>query len=87
MPVFVRLNRKVGATEQRVEGKRFYEMIIPKKVGGLFTAPKLDNYSCGSFFRKYLEMGETVLVNPNGGWCTLMKSDQIVEMFTAAKKP
>lgn len=86
MPIFVRLNRQLGATSQRVEEKGFYEMIIPRKVGGLFTAPNITNQPCGWAFRKYLEQGHTVLVNPNGGWNILLKSDQIVEMYSGRRK-
>jgi len=80
---YVLLNRKVGNTEQRVDVQIPLEMIIPiKRKDGTFQAPKkIKDYFGGWAFKSVLEEGETILVNPNGGWNTLTKSDIILKMW------
>ena len=83
MNTFVLLNRKVGNTEERIDVPTPFEMIVPiKRKDGTFQAPKkIKDYFAGFAFKSVLEEGETVLINPNGGWNTLIKSDRIIKMW------
>ena len=83
MKTYVLLSRLVGATTKREELKTPLEIIIPiKRKNGIFKAPKkVDDYFAGFAFKKYLEGGETVLINPNGGWNILLKSDHILKLW------
>jgi hypothetical protein len=76
---YVRLNRQVGTTDQRVDETCEWELVVPvKKKDGTFSLP--PNRPC-LFYRHALLKGETVLVNSNGGWNTLLKTDRILEIY------
>lgn len=80
---YVVLSRFLGAstTERYQSGP--WEMIFPiRNENGTFRAPaKIRHYMAGFAFKKYLNEGEIILVNPKGGWNTLSKTDIIVSMY------
>jgi len=78
--IYVKLNRQVGASEERFDDDTEWELIIPVRLkNGTFALPK--NNPC-HFYRDYILKGETVLENNWGGWNTLSKSDIILEMYS-----
>jgi len=82
MITYVILSRFLGATDQRHESGP-WEVIFPiKNADGTFSAPKnIADYTAGFTFKKYLERGETVLVNPRGGWNLISKTDHILSIW------
>jgi hypothetical protein len=83
MTTYVLLNRRIGNSAQRADSEFPFEMILPiKQKDGTFKAPKsIEEHLAGFTFKKYLERGETILVNANGGWNTLSKTDHIIKMW------
>jgi len=81
------LNRFLGATTKRYESGP-WEVILPiKKADGTFAAPaRISKFLAGFAFKKYLEQGETVLVNEVGGWNILSKTDHIVSIWNEQYK-
>jgi hypothetical protein len=75
---------------------KFYNSVVeykhridPIEIGGKFY-PNYDKFNGIHFnmlpsdFKKYQERGETIIVNFNGGWCTLTDDMEIIEKKTAA---
>jgi hypothetical protein len=83
MKTYVLLNRLIGNTSQRADSEIPWEMILPiKQKDSTFKAPKsIGDHLAGFAFKKYLERGETILVNANGGWNMLSKTDHIIKMW------
>jgi hypothetical protein len=76
---YVKLNRQLGNSQQRIDDATEWEMVFPvKKKDGTFGLP--PNNPC-LFYRDALLEGKTVLVNSNGGWNFIMSTDRILEMY------
>ena len=81
LKTFVRLNRIIGNTNNKVDDPATYEMIVPIKLkNGTFIAP--NDGRTHLFYSDALKEGKTVLVyKDKTSWNTLQKTDTIIEIY------
>lgn len=82
LKTFVRLNRKLGNSQNRHNDPVLYQMIIPIKLkNGTFIHPATNDNS-SKFYLDALKEGNTILLHENGiSWNTLCQTDFIIEIY------